>query len=198
MGRDFPQKLPISLCHLPRSVKTDEITVKSLHFNHDPRLAPLPGRVAALVLDPDLITRLEGRELPSSSGQSLLHGEFPFTVSLSSGVRGLPPLLSGEELSWLERQGVTENSSVQNLSWREASDGTGSVSVSQESSDQSVGVQGASLGDITTDQSLSVFDCQLCSLVCSRIVCCRDPMDDSSLRAEIFEFHTVRCILGEL
>ena len=187
MGRDFPQKLPISLCHLPRSVKTDEITVKSLHFNHDPRLAPLPGRVAVLVLDPDLITRLEGRELPSSSGQSLLHGEFPFTVSLSSGVRGLPPLLSGEELSWLERQGVTENSSVQDLSWREASDGTGSVPVSQQSFDQSVSVQGASLGDITADQSLGVFDCQFCSLVCSRIVGCRDPVDDPPARAEIFK-----------
>ena len=187
MRRDFPQKLPISLCHLPRAVKTDEITIKSLHFNHDSRLAPLPGRSAVLVLDLDLITRLERRELPSPSGQSLLHGVFPLTVSLSSGVRRLSPLLSGEELSWLERQGVTENSSVQNLSWREAGDGTGSVSVSQESSDQSVGVQGASLGDITTDQSLSVFDCQLCSLVCSRIVCCRDPMDDSPPRAEILE-----------
>ena len=117
MGRDFPQKLPISLCHLPRSVKTDEITVKSLHFNDDPRLAPLPGRVAVLVLDPDLITRLEGRELPSSSGQSLLHGEFLSAVSLSSGVSSLPPLLSWEELSWLERQGVAENSPVHDLSW---------------------------------------------------------------------------------
>ena len=140
-----------------------------------------------LVLDLDLITRLERRELPSSSGQSLLHGEFSFAVSLSSGVRGLPPLLSGEELSWLERQGVTENSSVQDLSWREASDGTGSVSVSQQSSDQSVSVQGASLGDITADQSFGVFDCELCSLVCSRIVCCRDPMDDPPSRAEIFK-----------
>ena len=140
-----------------------------------------------LVLDLDLITRLERRELPSSSGQSLLHGEFPLTVSLSSGVRRLSPLLSGEELSWLERQGVTEDSPVQNLSWREACDGTRSVSVSQESPDQSVSVQGASLGDITADQSLGVFDCQLCSLVCSRIVGCGDLVDDSPARAEIFE-----------
>ena len=94
-----------------------------------------------LVLDLDLITRLERRELPSSSGQSLLHGEFSFAVSLSSGVRGLPPLLSGEELSWLERQGVTENSPVHDLGWGEAGDGTGSVSVSQESPDQGVSVQ---------------------------------------------------------
>ena len=187
MRRDFPQKLPISLCHLPRAVKTDEITIKSLHFNHDSRLAPLPGRSAVLVLDLDLITRLERRELPSSSGQSLLHGVFPLTVSLSSGVRRLSPLLSGEELSWLERQGVTENSSVHNLSWRESCDGTGSVSVGQQSSDQSVSVQGASLGDITADQSLGVFDCQFCSLVCSRIVGCRDPVDDPPARAEIFK-----------
>ena len=140
-----------------------------------------------LVLDPDLITRLEGRELPSSSGQSLLHGEFPFTVSLSSGVRGLPPLLSGEELSWLERQGVTENSPVHDLSWRESCDGTGSVSMSQESPDQSVGVQGAGLGDVAADESLGVFYCQLCSLVGSRVVCSGDPMDNPPPRTEILK-----------
>ena len=98
-----------------------------------------------LILNLDLVTSLEGRELPRSSGQSLLHGEFLSAVSLSSGVSSLPPLLSWEELSWLERQGVTENSAIQDLSWRKARDGTGSVSVSQESSDQSVSVQGASL-----------------------------------------------------
>lgn len=187
MSRNLPQKLSVPLSQLTRTIQTDEITVKTFCFNDHSSLAPLPGRIAVLVLDLDLITRLERRELPSSSGQSLLHREFPLTVSLRSGVRRLSPLLSGEELSWLERQGVTENSSVQDLSWREASDGTGSVSVSQQSSDQSVSVQGASLGDITADQSFGVFDCELCSLVCSRIVCCRDPMDDPPSRAEIFK-----------
>ena len=187
MRRNLPQKLPVSLCQLPGTIETDEITVKSLSFNDDSSLAPLSGGVAVLVLDLDLITRLERRELPSSSGQSLLHGEFSFAVSLSSGVRGLPPLLSGEELSWLERQGVTEDSPVQNLSWREACDGTRSVSVSQESPDQSVSVQGASLGDVAADQSLGVFNRQLCSLVCPRIVGSRDPMDNSPPRAKIFK-----------
>ena len=123
-----------------------------------------------LVLDLNLVTRFEGRKLPGSSGQLFLHGIFPDTVGLRSGVCGLPPLLSGEEFSWLERQGVAENSAEQDLSWRESCDGTGSVSVSQESSDESVGVQGASLGGVASDQSLSMFHCQLCPLVCPRVV----------------------------
>ena len=159
MRRDFPQKLPVPLCQLPRAVETDEITVKSLSFNHDASLAPLSGRVAVLVLDLDLVTRLERRELPSSSGQLFLHGIFPHTVGLCSGVCSLSPLLSGEEFSRLEWQGVTENSPVHDLGWGEAGDGTRSVSVSQESLEQSIGVQGASLGNITADHSLGVFDC---------------------------------------
>ena len=131
MRRNLPQKLSVPLRQLTRTIQTDEITVITFCFNDHSSLAPLPGRVAVLVLDLDLITRLERRELPSSSGQSLLHGEFPLTVSLSPGVRRLSPLLSGEELSWLERQGVTENSPIQDLGGREASDGTGSISVSQ-------------------------------------------------------------------
>ena len=117
MGSDFPQELPISLSKLTRTIETDEVTVKFLGFNYDTSLAPLSGRVSVLILDLDLVTSLERRELPSSSGKSLLHGEFPPTVSLSSGVRSLPPLLSWEELSWLERQGVAENSPVHDLSW---------------------------------------------------------------------------------
>ena len=187
MSRNLPQKLSVPLSQLTRTIQTDEITVKTFCFNDHSSFAPLPGRIAVLVLDLDLITRLERRELPSSSGQSLLHREFPLTVSLRSGVRRLSPLLSGEELSWLERQGVTENSSVQDLSWREASDGTGSVPVSQQSFDQSVSVQGASLGDVATDQSLGMFDCQFCSLVSPRVVGSGDTMDNSPPRAEIFK-----------
>ena len=140
-----------------------------------------------LILDLDLVTSLEGRELPRSSGEPLLHGEFPPAVSLSSGVSSLPPLLSWEELSWLERQGVTENSPVHDLGWRESSDGTGSISVSQESPDQSVGVQGAGLGDVAADESLGVFYCQLRSLVGSRVVCSGDPMNNPPPRTEILK-----------
>ena len=187
MGIYFPQKLPVSFCQLTRTIETDEVTVKFLGFNYDTSLAPLSGRVSVLILDLDLVTSLERRELPSSSGKSLLHGEFPPTVSLSSGVRSLPPLLSWEELSWLERQRVTENSPVHDLGWRESCDGTRSISVGQESPDQGVGVQGAGLGDVAADESLGVFDCQLCSLVCSRIVGCRDTVDNSPPGTEFFK-----------
>ena len=172
MRRNLPQKLSVPLSQLTRTIQTDEITVKTFCFNDHSSFAPLPGRIAVLVLDLDLITRLERRELPSSSGQLFLHGIFPRTVGLCSGVCSLSPLLSGEEFSRLEWQGVTENSPVHDLGWGEAGDGTRSVSVSQESLEQTISVQGASLGNITADHSLGVFNCQFCSLVCSRIVGC--------------------------
>ena len=71
-----PQKLYVPLCQLPGAIKTDEITVRPISFIHDPSLAPLTGRVAMLVLNLELVTSLEWRELPSSSKQSLLHQVF--------------------------------------------------------------------------------------------------------------------------
>ena len=55
------QKFSVPLCHLPGAGanKTDEITVKPISFIHDPSLAPLSGRVAMLVQDPELVTSLE-------------------------------------------------------------------------------------------------------------------------------------------
>ena len=55
------QKFSVPLCHLPGAGanKTDEITVKPISFIHDLSLAPLSGRVAMLVQDPELVTSLE-------------------------------------------------------------------------------------------------------------------------------------------
>ena len=66
-----PQKHSVPLCQLPGANKTDEITVKPISFIHDLSLAPLSGRVSMMVQDPELVTSLEWRELPSSSKQSL-------------------------------------------------------------------------------------------------------------------------------
>ena len=82
------QKFSVPLCHLPGAGanKTDEITVKPISFIHDLSLAPLSGRVSMMVQDPELVTSLEWRELPSSSKQSLLHQVFSDTVGSCSGV----------------------------------------------------------------------------------------------------------------
>ena len=81
VGRS-PQKLSVPLCQLPGANKTDEITVKPISFIHDLSLAPLSGRVSMMVQDPELVTSLEWRELPSS----LLHQVFSDTVGSCSGV----------------------------------------------------------------------------------------------------------------
>ena len=88
-----PQKHSVPLCQLPGANKTDEITVKPISFIHDLSLAPLSGRVAMLVQDPELVTSLEWRELPSSSKQSLLHQVFSDTVGSCSGVYSMSPCL---------------------------------------------------------------------------------------------------------
>ena len=77
-----PQKHSVPLCQLPGANKTDEITVKPISFIHDLSLAPLSGRVSMMVQDPELVTSLEWRELPSS----LLHQVFSDTVGSCSGV----------------------------------------------------------------------------------------------------------------
>ena len=70
-----------------------------------------------LVLNLELVTSLEWRELPSSSKQSLLHQVFSDTVGSCSGVYSMSPSMSLEELSSLKGQGqVMKDSAVQNLS----------------------------------------------------------------------------------
>ena len=187
MRRNFPEEFSVSLCNLPRSVNTDKITIVLSDLNDYPRLTPLSRFVAVLILDLYMVPRLERRKLSGSPGKSLLHLELAETVRLSSGVCCLPPLLSREELARLQRQRVPKNSAKHDLGGTEASDRTRSISVDKQSLDQSISVQGASLGSVTTNQSLCVFDSELSSLVSSRVVSCRDPMDDSPVRTKILK-----------
>ena len=98
-----PQKLYVPLCQLPGAIKTDEITVRPISFIHDFSLAPLTGRVAMLVLNLELVTSLEWRELPSSSKQSLLHQVFSDTVGSFSDVYSMSLCLWKNFQAWRGR-----------------------------------------------------------------------------------------------
>ena len=70
-----------------------------------------------MVQDPELVTSLEWRELPSSSKQSLLHQVFSDTVGSFSWCSLQHVSMSLKELSSLEGQGqVMKDSAIQNLS----------------------------------------------------------------------------------
>ena len=131
-----------------------------------------------LGLDLNLVSRLEGTELPGPLGQSVLHGEPPDTVGLLSFACCLSPLLSGGELSWLEGKGVSEDAPEDYLSEAESCDGTWGVPVGQEGLHQGVSVQGASLRRVAADLSLRVFNSQFCSFVSPGVVSRGDSVDD--------------------
>ena len=101
------------------------------------------------------------------------------TVSLGPGIRSLSPVSFEAEFAGLERERISDGSAEHDLGGAEAGDGAGVVPVDEESLDKLVGVEGPSLREISSDQSLSMLHCQLSPLVCSRIVSCGDSVDNS-------------------
>ena len=140
-------------------------------LHNDTGLVPLPGVGAVLLLDEDVVADFERWELTGAAGQSLLHVELPLAVSLSSLVSREPPVLSGDKLAGLEWQGVTENTAEDDLGRAETSDGAGSVPVDQQGLEDLVSVQAAGLRSVASEDSLGVFHSQLCSFVCSGMIC---------------------------
>ena len=82
-----------------------------------------------MVLNKDVITDLERWEVTGAPGQPLLHIKLPLTVGVSSPVCSKPPVLSGNEFARLERESVTDNTAIDDLSRAESGDGTRSVAV---------------------------------------------------------------------
>ena len=140
------------------------------NLDHHAGLVPLLGVVAVLFLDQDVITNFQRRELTGATGQSVLHVELPLAVSLRSLVSREPPVLSGDEFAWLEREGVTENTAEDDLGRTEAGDGTGSVPVDEKGLDNLVSIQTAGLRSISSDDSLGVFHSELRPLVGSGMI----------------------------
>ena len=139
-------------------------------LHHNTGLVPLLGIFAVLVLDKDMITNFQRREMAGAASQSLLHVELSLAVRLRSLVSCDPPVLSGDKLAWLERESVTENTAEDDLGRTETSDGAGSVSVHQQGLANFVCVEAAGLRGVASDDPLGVFHSQLCSLVGSGMI----------------------------
>ena len=140
----------------------------NLHYHTG--LVPLLGIVAVLLLDEDVVTNFQWREMAGAAGQSLLHIKLSLAVGLRSLVSCEPPVLSGNKLAGLERESVTENTAENNLGRTETSDGAGSVSVHQQSLANLVCVEAAGLRSVASDDSLGVFDSQFRPLVGSSVI----------------------------
>ena len=126
---NLPEELSVPLGKLTGATHRDDVAVMGPDLHHHAGLVPLPRVVTVLVLDKDMITDLERREATGALGQPLLHVELPPTVGLSSPVCSKPPVLSGNEFAWLERESVTNNTAIDDLSRAESGDGTRSVAV---------------------------------------------------------------------
>ena len=72
------------------------------NFNDYTSLVPLIGVVAGLVLDVDMITGLQWGKVLGTSGHPFLSCNSVLSMSMSPGLSGLSPFLSGEELAWLK------------------------------------------------------------------------------------------------
>ena len=112
-----------------------------------------------LVLNVDMVTRLERGQRSGALCHFLLCPGPGFGKSLFSGFGSKSPLLSGEELAWLERQWVSDLTTKHSHCWADACVSRGSVPVHQDGLDKVVCVQGASLGCVTSDHSLGMFHC---------------------------------------
>ena len=140
----------------------------NLHYHTG--LVPLLGIVAVLLLDEDVVTNFQRREMAGAVSQSVLHIKLSLTVSLSSLVSCEPPVLSGDKLAGLERESVTENTAEDDLGRTEAGDGAGSVPVDEEGLENLVSVQAAGLRGVASDDFLGVFDSELRPLVGSGMI----------------------------
>ena len=126
---NLPEELSVPLGELTGATHRDDVAVMGPDLHHHAGLVPLPRVVTVLVLDPDVITDLERGEVTGAPGQFLLHVKPPLTVGISTPICSKPPVLSGNELTRLERESVTDNTSIDNLSRAEAGDRTRSVAV---------------------------------------------------------------------
>ena len=141
--------------------------------------APLLWVVSVLVLNMDMVTRLERWERSGALCHSLLCPGPGFGESFLPGSGSKSPFLSGKELAWLEGQWVSDLTTKDSHGWADACVSRGSVPVHEDSLDEVVCVQGASLGGVSSYQPLGMFHCQFCSLVCLRVVGCGDSVDDT-------------------
>ena len=156
-------------------------------LHHHAGLAPLPWVVAVLLLDENVITNFQGREMAGATSQSVLHVKLPLTVSLCSLVSCEPPVLSGDKLAGLKRESVTENTAEDDLGRTETSDGTGSVPVNEEGLENLVSVQAAGLRSVASDDSLGMFDSELRPLVGSGMISRGNSVNNAEPGAEILE-----------
>ena len=132
-----------------------------------------------LLLDQNVIANLERMKEFCSTREFILHGELSVAVGLGSGICSLSPVLSEVELAGLERERVSDGSAKHDLGGTEAGDGTGIVPVDEDGLDELVCVESSSLREISSDQSLSMLNSQLGSLVSPGIVSCGDSVDNS-------------------
>ena len=148
-------------------------------LSHDTSLGPFSRVVPLLFLDQNMIADLERMKKFCSARKFILHGELSVTVGLGSGICSLSPVLSEVELAGLERERISDGSAKHDLGGTEAGDGTGIVPVDEDGLDKLVCVESPSLREISSDQSLSMLDSQLSSLVSPGIVSCGDSVDNS-------------------
>ena len=137
--------------------------------------APLLWVVAMLVLNVDMVTRLERGERSGALCHSFLCPGPGLCKSFLPGSGSNSPFLSGKELAWLEGQWVSDLTTKHSHGWADACVSRGGVPVHQDGLDKVVCVQGASLQGVSSDQSLGVLHRQFCSLVCLRRLCGRCP-----------------------
>ena len=150
--------MSVPLGNLSRAINTDQVTVVSPDLSHNTSLVPLSGVVSVLGLDQDVIADLQRMKKFCSPRESVLHGELSVTVSLSSSVCSLSPVLSEVEFAWLERERISDSSAKHDLGGAEAGDGAGIVPVNEESLDKLVSVEGPSLRGVPSDESLCMLD----------------------------------------
>ena len=123
-----------------------------------------------LLLDEDVVTNFQWREMAGAASQPLLHIKLPLTVGLGSLVSCEPPVVSGDKLARLERESVTENTTEDDLGRTEAGDGAGSVPVDEEGLENLVSIEAAGLRGVASDDLLGVFDGKLRPLVGSGVI----------------------------
>ena len=98
------EELTVPLCYSSGSINTDQVGITGLHLQHNTSLSPTAslGTGLGLVLDADVMARLEWREGLGALCQLLLLEHPPLGVGNLTLVRGKAPLLPGDKLARLQ------------------------------------------------------------------------------------------------
>jgi hypothetical protein len=118
-GDNLAEELSVPLGDGSGAVNADVVAVVGTHFNDNSSLTPLARILTSLVLDCDMVSWLERWEKLAASGQLFGLPDMSLGIGGLPGFRSLSPLRSRLELAWLEWQEISENSTKDNLSWRQ-------------------------------------------------------------------------------